>query len=170
VSYTLENFGRRFKDSLKYVNYIAYLLQRAGIGVILPPARVRAESEDRKPFEKSTDIYAFLDARKRLPLEVKSKNVEFGTPDSWPFEDVTLYNANKASEPYAVILVSRDTLSPLVVVRDGTWYERDQGDGDPDRNGLRYKVLAAPKASLLTWEVFAEKLREELRASCSSSG
>ena len=162
MSYSLDNFGRRFWDSIKYVNYIAYLLQCAGVGVILPPARVRKENESRMPFVKTTDLYAFLDNRRKVPIEVKSKKDEWTTPDTWPFEDVTLFNANKTIEPFAVVFVSQVTRVPLVVVRDGTWYPSTQADNDPDRHGLRYDVLSAPLASLLSWDDFVTRLRAEL--------
>ncbi len=161
--YELSEFKGRFDTSHEYVARVAYWIARDGkMGVICPPPRVRAETESRHKFEATTDVVAYVgetpEQRRKLSIEVKSKNVKFTTPESWPFDDVTLYNANKTSDPYAVVLCSTITEGALVVVRDETWFKGMQQDRDAARNGLEYEVWKAPVAALLSWDAFLAKL------------
>ena len=165
MSYGLSELAKRFWPSIKYTSYVGHKLQMAGFGVILPPQRIRDENEDRRQFETTNDVFPFVEGGKKLRLEVKSKNWEFGaTPDTWPtiLSDVLLCKATKRSDPYAICLVSQQTKDVLCVINDGTWFERLQGDPDPARNVQPYMALAAPTSSLITWDELVRKVRTEL--------
>lgn len=165
-AYPLSAFARRVPDSVTNENRVAHLLRTRGLGVLLPPVRVRDEHESRAPFAGSTDLRVYVDdPLDNLAIEVKAKNVRFSGRDDWPFDDVTLFAANKTRIPHAVVLYSVPSQAALAFVWDAAVvYRRDQTDGDPERNGLRYAVWAAPLASLRTFDEFVDTLKARLRA------
>lgn len=160
--YPLSEFERNFNASLQYEAVVAYWLMMEGFGVLRPSPRVRRETENRLPFESSRDLIVFdggeAGNRRTLTIEVKSKNVRFDLPDSWPFEDVTLFNANKKCNAFGIVLYSLETDYALGVVRDESWFLGRQADNRPARNGLEYDAVKAPISSLLTWADFVQKL------------
>lgn len=175
--YELQEVGRRMERSHEYDAIFAHRLRREGFGLYLPFPRLREETESRRPFEDSVDVVVFgpgkAGVRKELVIELKSKNVEFDTPESWPFPDVTCYNANKTCTPYAVLFYSIPTDHVLAVVHDESWFKGEQTDGDPARNGLRYQAVKAPLSALLTWGEFVERMWVDLtgtRRECRHPG
>lgn len=156
MSYPLDDVAKRAVVGRKYEFLAGYKLHElGGFGIIFPPWKIRDEDEDRKPYESTSDIFAFLhvSVKQRLEIiEIKSKDAYFtNDPASWPFDDVTLFNSNKKVHPFAVVFVSQQTNGMLVVPQDGRWGTSMQAD--PAR-GANYKCVNAPTESLITLENF----------------
>jgi hypothetical protein len=172
MSYDLNEFRKRHIASMQYECLILYRLAMEGFGTHREAPRVRAENEDRLPFEETVDILIFDRAssgKKELKVEVKSKKVAFSTVKSWPFEDVTLFNENKKSIPDVVFFYSTESNRVLAVPNDGTWFKGRQEDHDPARNGSEYGVWKAPPSSLLLWQQVVPYLWEKLTGTARES-
>lgn len=160
--YELSSVREREAIARKYESLAIHLFREQNLGVICMPQRIRAETESRKSFELSKDLFLFLDTKKKLWIEVKSKDEYFtDDPDGWPFEDVTLYATNKGAErPFAVVFLSQRTQKALAVMNDETWFEGEQEDR---KRSTTYPVLKAPVSSLISFSTLIERVFAELR-------
>ncbi len=152
--YPLESVASRAKVGRKFELFAGHMIRElGGFGLITPPWKIRAETESRKPYENTSDLYVFLNTAVKQRLEIKSKNAHFTKdPASWVYEDVTLFNANKTNWPFAVVFVSIQTKAVLVVPNDGKWVTQRQQE-DPARQ-TTYDVVTAPLESLISLEDF----------------
>ncbi len=164
--YELSEVGGRLAAAREIEARVTYWLGlEMAFGVILPPMRLRDETESRFKFESSIDLRVFAgdgEQRRVRSIEAKGKKVRFTTPESWPFEDVTLFAANKTYDPHAIVLCSMVADSALVVLKDDTWFKGIQRDNAPGRNNLEYEVWKAPRSSLISWDAFMVKLWSDL--------
>jgi hypothetical protein len=170
MGYPLEDVGERRIRGLQVEHEIALRFRMKDFGVILPPTHLRAKTESREPFEFEIDLEVYLDGvngltdpSKRRVIEVKGKSGAkdvFTTVDTWPHENVALYNVNKKTPPYAVVLYSTHTKHALVVVAgDSPWSKHSIHD---KKRNATYDVWTAENSALMTFDYFLDRLRREL--------
>jgi len=139
-------------------------LLSGGLAVYVPelhmsPRQSRLDMiRDQEACRGSVDLYvSHLHSNVWLPLEAKSRRLEFSTPANYPFETALVDTVSgwkeKAPKPVAVILLSQQTSQCLVVPvsTEALWHiERHH---DPIRH-IEDSFFTCPKHLLRTFDDF----------------
>jgi hypothetical protein len=159
LGYTQELFVRELKIGHKWSEYVASILNSAGIKCEATPMKIAKTEEERLSFATEKDV-VFLD----MPghIEVKSRRLHFNEePNSYPkdtaFVDTEFGWNLKDPLPLAVVLVSQETGSLLVipVSSSPTWTTTRRFD---NVRKITDTFLLVDKSHLKPWTQFTEWL------------
>lgn len=145
-----EHFKARMDSSAKAEATIAAALKRAGYWVSLSP-----EHDGDGAY---ADIYVRTESGKTIAqVEVKSRNLQFHSPDTFPYPDAALVTKNRHKEWRDYVIYSTVTQLAIVSARGAVRLPRTQADNS---RGVAGTVFSAPREALITWKGYLWLLKE----------
>ncbi len=139
----------RMETSARAEGLVASWLKRAGFYVLLTP------EHDGQMAVADMYVKAELGGKTLSVLEVKSRNLEFYSPESFPYPDVPL-STRGAYKPQAdYVIFSNVTDCALVAMADKPRDARMQGD---NARGVTGMSRTSDKVHLVTFVEFIEEL------------
>lgn len=161
--YAVDDLAERITVGHGWQEAVAEMLRRQGFLVRSTPMKIRKEHESIEPYRHELDILVSLNGRLWMRVEVKSKggySDRFTGPGDWPYYDVTCYSTRKVDLDIPILLVSQATGGVVGLFDDGSErYDRDQPDS---KRQVTYRVYAAPRRLLLSFDEWCRQVREYL--------
>lgn len=158
-------FKSFLQDGRNMVAYVTFELISRGVGVAVPPSRVRPDGcsfEKMEEFSDEGDLRVYYEERDSWPrVEVKGRSVEFTGLDDFPFNTVlvdTVRNIDKKGAPAAYITVSQQTGAMIIISRRSkhTWSKTSRFDSKRQIDETFYE---APVNECKTFDEFVRFLK-----------
>jgi len=158
-------FKSFLQDGRNMVAYVTFELISRGVGVAVPPSRVRPDGcsfEQMEEFSDDGDLKVYYEERDAWPrVEVKGRSVEFTGLHDFPFDTVlvdTVRNINKKGPPAAYITVSQVTGAMIVISQRSrdAWREKERVDKKRNISDRFYEV---PVKDCRTFDEFVRFLK-----------
>lgn len=144
-----ESFLNRLDGAAFWEAWVASKIARAGLSVTMNPA-----ADDLPPDLTVTDSVTGLI---KLPVEVKSRDVNFTGPDDYPFATVNLcsesYYKRTLSHPRHYLSVSHHTGA---IVWVPNWIELKPGVQLDGKRKETFSVMHAKKSELRSFDAFLQ--------------
>lgn len=139
----------RMAQSARAEGIVAAWLKRAGFYVLLTP------EHDGEIAVADMYVKAELGGKTLSVLEVKSRNLSFYTPDTFPYDDVPLSTRDKYKSQADYVIFSNPTGVALVAASDRPRGSKLQSD---NARGVAGMSRTSAKADLITFQEFIDEL------------
>lgn len=143
------HFKARMDSSAKAEAIVAAALKRAGYWVTLSP-----EHDGDGAY---ADMYVRTESGKTIAqVEVKSRNLSFHSPETFPYPDAALVTKNRHKEWRDYVIYSTVTQMVLVSPRGAVRLPKVQSD---NARGVAGTVFSAPREALVRWSEYMSILK-----------
>lgn len=127
---------RSHSASLAVANY----LQRQGWQTEVPPVVIRPHFSQRKAYGDKGDLFIWKGANPKLTVEVKWRNVDFTSAETFPYPMVNVDRVNKPQLAFMYVSTNSSLTHALIIRASSKHAWRIELSSDPKRGYTPFEV------------------------------
>jgi len=115
-----EIFLRELKKGYKHQLIVAEYLKSKNLKIDVDGLRIRKQKKDIPRFRDEGDLFFINKNNNKIPIEVKSRNINFTSINDFPYNDIfvdmkSCWDRKEKYKPCAIIMISQLTHEMIVV-------------------------------------------------------